>query len=198
MKLLSSTINTRPLLRNNLRNIRSDVPTIITEEDKRWFSEHDIPTIIDLPTPWEQNHKFCPLQQEEDFSYYSIALQGGAEIPKKPELVPVSYINIVNGDLWRVIEIAMSAKTNVLYFCNMGKDRTGVVSAIILKKLGAGREKIISDYVKTWENTKEVLEKFAADNPGIDKNVIMPRAEYIETFLDMYEERFEGEYTSWK
>lgn len=33
MRLLSSTRNTRPLLENSLRYIRSDVPTVITDED---------------------------------------------------------------------------------------------------------------------------------------------------------------------
>ena len=35
----------------------------------------------------------------------------------------------------KIIHTIMNAKSNVLFFCGAGKDRTGVVSAIIWKKL---------------------------------------------------------------
>ncbi len=36
----------------------------------------------------------------------------------------------------KIINTIMNADSNVMYFCGAGKDRTGVVSAIILRKLG--------------------------------------------------------------
>lgn len=35
-----------------------------------------------------------------------------------------------------IIDTILNADTNVVYFCNAGKDRTGVVTAIILSNLG--------------------------------------------------------------
>ena len=185
MKMLSSTYNTRAILKNSLRYIRSDVPTTINKEDKLWLMENNIKTIIDLRTDHEQQAKRCPLKMQKEFNYYSIPLTGADNIPLKPELVPVSYINMVDDKLRQVLDIAMNAKTNVLYFCNMGKDRTGVVSAVILKKLGINEDEIVADYVASFDNVKEILERFVKDNPQIDINVITPKEQYIKKFLEM-------------
>lgn len=37
----------------------------------------------------------------------------------------------------------------VLFFCRMGKDRTGLMAALLLSVLGAGREAILADYALT-------------------------------------------------
>lgn len=186
MKILSSTYNTRPILKNSLRFIRSDVPTTITENDKRWLLGNNIKTIIDLRTKEEQNVKQCPLMYMDDFIYHTVSLSGGKDIPASPELVPISYINMVDEKLEKVLDIAFNAQTNVLYFCNMGKDRTGVVSAAILRKLGFDDEYIITDYVATYENVKEILKVFASNNPQADINVITPKGEYMRSFLNIY------------
>ena len=46
----------------------------------------------------------------------------------------------------------MDANSNVLFFCGAGKDRTGVVSAFIMKRLGCSDQAIIEDYMETKDN----------------------------------------------
>lgn len=41
---------------------------------------------------------------------------------------------MLDSQMYRIIDLICNAKSNVLYFCNAGKDRTGVVSAILLLK----------------------------------------------------------------
>lgn len=43
----------------------------------------------------------------------------------------------------------------VFFFCSAGKDRTGLIAALVLSILGASDEEIVADYVRstdTWEN----------------------------------------------
>lgn len=42
---------------------------------------------------------------------------------------------MVDEKMEKIIDRIMNAESNVMYFCTSGKDRTGVVSAIILKRL---------------------------------------------------------------
>ena len=77
----------------------------------------------------------------------------------------------------------MNADSNVLYFCHAGKDRTGVVSAVILKKLGFDDRTIINDYMETKDNLKDVLTKYAEEHPEVDINTIIPREENIVKVL---------------
>lgn len=83
----------------------------------------------------------------------------------------------------------MKVDSNVLYFCNAGKDRTGVVSAVLLYKLGMSLEYIVNDYMKSKNNLKELLNEFARQNPAIDIEMITPHKRYIMEFLEWYMDR---------
>ena len=61
MRIFQNTLNTRPILENSIKYIRSDVPTKVSENEKRWLLLNDITTILDLRTDAERAHKPCPL-----------------------------------------------------------------------------------------------------------------------------------------
>ena len=184
--IFKSTLNTRPILEKKLRFIRSDVPTAITEDEKLWLIENDITTVIDLRTDKEQQKKICPLESDDRFNYYSMPVTGGDKIPDSVDNVSKSYINMVDEHLKETIKFILNSKSNVLYFCNAGKDRTGVVSAILLYKSGMSSDYIIDDYMKSKNNLKTALEAFAKQNAEIDINVITPHEQYIKEFLEWY------------
>ena len=45
--------------------------------------------------------------------------------------------------------------------CTAGKDRTGVVSAILRHKIGMDSEYIIEDYMKSKDNLKDMFQKLS-------------------------------------
>lgn len=77
----------------------------------------------------------------------------------------------------------LETESNVLYFCGAGKDRTGVVSAILLKQLGFSDSVIIEDYMKTKDNLLDFLKAFAAEHPEVNIHTILPREENIKKVL---------------
>ena len=89
----------------------------------------------------------------------------------------------------RILQLVENAPTNVMYFCNAGKDRTGVLSALLLRRMGASRQEIVENFLITADNLKEMLAEFVAKRPELSLNVVTPRAWYMETFLDRYEAR---------
>ncbi len=184
--LLNSTMNTRSLLQNSLKYIKSDVPHKITDTEIQWLIDNKITTFIDLREEVEQQHKKCPLIDNSNFTYLRIPVTGGNAIPATPDDVSKSYIRMADDNMDKIIETILSAETNVMYFCNAGKDRTGVVSAILLHKLGYEREYIINDYLKSAENLREMLEEFSLFHPDI-KEIITPNRRYMLEFLDWLE-----------
>ncbi len=185
--IFSSTLNTRAILENNLKFIRSDVPTIVTEDERLWLLENNVTTVIDLRTDKERLKKICPLESDCRFNYYSMPVTDGDKIPDSMDSVSRSYINMLDEHLCKTIDFILNSKSNVLYFCNAGKDRTGVVSAILLYKSGMSFEYIIDDYMKSKVNLKSALEAFANQNADIDINVITPHERYIKEFLEWFE-----------
>ena len=182
--LLTFTLNTRWLREGCTRYLRSDVPDRLSEKDILWLLEHDIRTVIDLRSQPETEKRPCPLKNHPDFTYYHRPVSNGDIVPLCPEDVPRSYHNMVNGQMAEILTIAESAPTGVLYFCNAGKDRTGVLSALLLRRMGASRQEIIDNYLITAENLREMLAEFVAKRPEPSLNVVMPRAWYMEMFLD--------------
>ena len=83
-----------------------------------------------------------------------------------------------------IIQTILEAESNVLYFCGAGKDRTGVVSAIILKKLGFDDQTIVDDYMKTKETLLDFLTAYVKDHPQVDINTILPNEHNIRKVLD--------------
>lgn len=183
-EIFASTRNTRFILKDSKRYLRSDVPAYVSDKECVWLIENNILAVIDLREEHEQIIKPCPLAENPDFRYYSLAVSGGNAVPESPEKVAVSYIEMADDRMDMILDFIMKADTNVLFFCNAGKDRTGVVSAMILSRLGYDREYIIRDYMKSADNLKSMLEMFAGNNPEIDIEVITPHREYMENFLN--------------
>ncbi|MEU0520676.1 tyrosine-protein phosphatase [Streptosporangium sp. NPDC006007] len=82
--------------------------------------------------------------------------------------------------------------------CAAGKDRTGVVSALALEVAGVTREAIVADYVATGDRLEGIMARLRSsatyrddlDSRPTDDH--LPRAEYIEQFLSVLDDRFGG------
>lgn len=133
--ILQSTRNTRFLPTGEMRYIRSDFPENLSDEEIRWLLEHNITTIIDLRSEEEAVRKPCSLQERDGFRYFHLPVTGGGDTPKSLEHLHTVYRQMVDEKMEEIINTIMNADSNVMYFCTAGKDRTGVVSAIILKRL---------------------------------------------------------------
>ena len=63
--LFKNTYNTRSLLPEGFRFIRSDVPNRITEKEVQWLIDHNVTTVIDLRDDKEREQKKCQLINNE-------------------------------------------------------------------------------------------------------------------------------------
>ena len=182
--LLESTLNTRPLPVGSLRYIRSDYPGNLSDAEVDWLVKNKIITIVDLREEKEYMAKPCILESKEEFTYHHMPVTGGGDAPKSPEAVADSYLGMMDEQMDKIISTIMNADSNVMYFCGAGKDRTGVVSAIILKKLGYSDQVIIDDYMETKENLMGFLTAYVNEHPEVDINIIIPKEENIKKVLE--------------
>jgi len=182
--LFISTRNTRPVIDDSFRFIRSDVPNKLTDDEVQWLIDHNVTTLVDLRTDAERIKKPVYFASRAEFIYLPLPVFGGDKIPERPDLVTESYMSMLNSRMDEIIFAIEHAESNVLYFCNAGKDRTGVVTALLLLRIGADREKILDDYMQSAENLKAQLKKVTDDHPEIKLDVITPHREYMERFLN--------------
>jgi protein tyrosine/serine phosphatase len=59
----------------------------------------------------------------------------------------------------RVIQTLAEAEGPAVYHCAAGKDRTGVISAVLLGLLGVADELIVADYAATRKNLDAIIER---------------------------------------
>lgn len=189
--IFQTTKNTRMLIKDNPRYIRSDVPVSLTRSEINWLLSRNVKTVIDLRSDKERKEKRCCLEKEKDFCYLHMPVTGGNAIPESPIYVATSYLNMIDDKMVEIINTIEESKDNVIFFCNAGKDRTGVVAALLLKRMRVLKEDIIADYMESAGNLEAKLYAYAKENPDVDVNVIMPQRGYMEEFLELCDEKWE-------
>lgn len=198
--LLATTQNTRELggyvvkeglatKRNSLW--RSDVQNYPSEEDFALLKERGITTIIDLRGDKDLARKPSGFADVSGFNYVNCPIIEGSGVPESVEQVPVSYLAIAQAEnMPTVFKTIAASETGVMFNCTAGKDRTGVVSAILLLHAGVPEADIIENYVLTREYGRERLELVHKNFPEIDMNIVTPREWFMEEFLRLFREMF--------
>jgi len=182
--LLTSTMNTRALPTGDFRFIRSDCPFRLTDDEVSWLRKNGITTVVDLREEQEYSIKPCCLESEPGFVYYHLPVTGGGGTPLSPEAVAGVYLGMLDSRMDEIIRTITEADSNVIYFCTAGKDRTGVVSAVLLRRLGFTDDVIIADYMATKENLQSFLLAYVSEHPEVDIGTIMPNENNIKRVLE--------------
>ena len=74
-------------------------------------------------------------------------------------------------ELFRALE---AGETPILFHCSAGKDRTGVAAMLILLALGVSRADALADYMLTNVYRREIIERFLADKPAAERDLLLP------------------------
>ena len=82
-----------------------------------------------------------------------------------------------------ILDTILNAISNVMYFCTAGKDRTGMVSVLLLKRLGISDDVIVDDYMKSKENLIGMLTIYVKNHPEVGIEIIIPQEENIMNIL---------------
>lgn len=139
------------------RMLRGDNPEHLTEEDIQWLLERDITTVVDLRSEAEVGHKPDQLSGVQGFSYLNCPLLETDRMPNLENDVGAGYFRVLEGRrrMVKALRAVAAAPGGVLFHCTAGKDRTGLMAALLLGLAGVGREEILADY--------QVSETYLAD-----------------------------------
>ena len=109
------------------------------------------------------------------------------------------YLDVGRASLVEALTILGGEEHYPLVFhCAAGKDRTGVLAALILSILGVGRDVIVADYVITAERLRFIMERWLADPEFAERMAKVPATRFsvealtMEGFLDQLQIRYGG------
>lgn len=169
------------------RVLRTAGLSAATPADLELLAKHQVKLDVDLRTPEEVGKSPDPLAKDPRVKYVNVSLLG------EPPLDLTQYHTL--GDLYvatlaksrpqfkQVFQlIAAQPDGSVLYHCSAGKDRTGMVTAILLELAGVDRAAILHNYAISASYLHDSSKEFVQKNPHLAYLIGTPPAE-MEKFL---------------
>jgi protein-tyrosine phosphatase len=183
--------------------VRSEALTYLGEAGRSALFAYGIRTIIDLRSPGEAAAEEHPLRGLAGYRHLPLlddqALGEVAGIPEAEQVY--AYMLDRRGEqLATILRVTICSPTPLLIHCKAGKDRTGVVVALLLANAGVGRSFIVSDYAVSermlrplyamWARQDGVDVKADADAESMSRYVSRPEA--MLAFLERLDSRYGG------
>ncbi len=172
--------------------IRSNVPIFLSEDSIKYLLDNNINVAIDLRNDAEVKEKVSILKKDKRFKYYHCKINGDGRIPKSKEMVSNSYLEMAEGfeTIYRIFKIILNSEDNgIIYFCNAGKDRTGIVTALIMLLAGISEDDIVKDYLLSAIYLEDMLKSYTSDNKNL-ADIIIPKEEFIREFIDIFKSKY--------
>ena len=154
---------------------RADDPTISPRAELQSLAGQGLAALLDLRSTSEASasphrtaaalgiaHHHLPLAES---AVHPLALVRVAPSMQSPADVGRWYAGLVRDHLQEVVQalrIIGTTDGGVLFHCAAGKDRTGILAAVVLALLGADRNVIVEDYAATEQNMYAVIPRLRA------------------------------------
>ena len=183
------------------RLFRGDCLSCLEEQEWKKLTDRGVRTVLDLRSLSESEAMpdrapegvklaHCPLQKEKiDFQRFS-----DTAVAAFTRSMEQGYCRMLEegAELLTAAlkEVAEGLKEGaVLFHCTAGKDRTGVLAAVILELLGVAREDIAADYQVSYTYNRKGVNEAARQLPDYEKILPMLRsdAEDMLGFLEFWD-----------
>ena len=136
---------------------RADGLGELTETDITVLGELGIRTVIDLRSGSElERGRFDVEAHPAAFHHFPFIeeLPDAQDFDRRPGLLGTQYLEIVRdagGQILAALEVlATPDALPAVFHCTAGKDRTGVLSAVLLSLLGVDEPTVVADYALEW------------------------------------------------
>ena len=158
---------------------RADSLNRLTEEDRGQIRHLGIATVIDLRTTAEVEEGRFPVE-EVPVAFHHLPFMESVPDPEAfqamPGLLASTYVDMLDeaGDkvATAITVIADPATQPAIFHCTAGKDRTGVLSAMILGLLGVPDELIVEDYALSAQAMAALKVRLAERYPDFADQIL--------------------------
>ena len=184
--------------------LRSGAPSELkTREEFEQVKAYGVKNVIDFRGVTELERCGNPFRDDADTNFYSIPLFIGDPGDVNNDTMQFLrthhlgdyYVIIMEqlGDkVAQVMRILLNAEGLTLYHCAHGKDRTGVISAILYLIAGADREDIVTNYKVSYDYLEDFLKPLIDAAPDDMKHTLRSDEINIRIFLKYIDDKWDG------
>lgn len=185
--------------------VRSDEPSVLSDDDLAALLAYPIRTVIDLRSKEEISRRQTPFINHPAILYWNISIFESDPDGEDDPTVQVAlqhtlgelYIHLLQTrkeQLAEVFRAIISAPEGaILFHCTHGKDRTGIIAALLLLLVGVSREDIVSNYSVTYDLIRPIVDPKIALMPAQTHHILRSDAENMELFLDYFDQNYQGQ-----
>jgi protein-tyrosine phosphatase len=180
------------------RMFRSDALHALTAADVAALRDTiGLTTVVDLRSTAELRADGEGLLQREAIAHHHLPLFDGETMrsEERPAMVTLAdrywlLAEYAKDKIARVLTTLAAAGGPAVYHCAAGKDRTGVISAVLLGVLGVPDEVVVADYAATKENLEAIIERLMATRSyetvlsNLPPDTLHAEAETMQAFLE--------------
>lgn len=165
-----------------LRFLRSDAPRTVSEEIKSFLLQNNIRTVIDLRSKKIAGADPSGFTSDSRFSCWNFPLATSSGPAASEDDIIESYRRMLENDaaIAGIFGTMANAEGGVLFHCQDGKDRTGIVAALFLLLAGVPDIDIFADYEISNVYFYEMIKTARAVLP---EHLLYVRAGYMESVL---------------
>ncbi len=145
--------------------LRADSTAGLTPQDCERLKGAGLALVVDLRSAREAQLEPSAFIQDGGVPVVGIPLLDHIQSAKAqtefPESLGEMYCQLLDtgrGEFGQIFSLFARTQGLILFHCTAGKDRTGVVSMLLLELAGVSREQIILDYLLTEERLLPVLQ----------------------------------------
>ncbi|MEU2261123.1 tyrosine-protein phosphatase [Streptomyces sp. NPDC019645] len=153
------------------RLYRSDSLAKLAGDDWERFLDLGIGTVVDLRYPWEIEAR-GRVPEDASFAYHNLSIEHrpydqpslGPEVEVGPFLAE-RYLEVADdgaAELRQALGVIAAADGPVVFHCASGKDRTGLLAALVLLLLGVSEADAVEDFALTERATGRLLADWRA------------------------------------
>ena len=188
--------------------MRSDISSDLPENTMNQIIDYGVNLVIDLRCEAEKSREVDSFSRKEGVKYTSISLFDGD--PDSPDDYIMSFLKKHTlGDYYimileeykeqmaNIFRLLLNNEGVTLFHCAVGKDRTGVIAAILYLLAGASYENIILNYKVSFEYGKKVLGEYYNHKIPELKHTALSEARNMTKFLNYIDSQYEGKIESY-
>ena len=149
---------------------RGDSPHRVTTSDLGYFATHQITTVIDLRHEREQQLAPNPLATQANINYMAIPLfqvsHNTSNVITRLDDFYIHLLETSRAPIQQTFTQLADAPNGTFFHCRVGKDRTGIIAALLLDLVEVPHADIIADYVATANHITPLLPELRRDRPA--------------------------------
>lgn len=180
--------------------VRASGPYLCNDDDLDQLYDYGVRTVIDLRSDFEKRIMKSRFLDDDRFENIEINLMDDQVVKIVPDEVReyadlggvyIYTLEAHKESIRQVFKVFLDHLYDcVLFHCSAGKDRTGIIAALLLDLAGCHEYDIVKDYSESYSNNEQIMDELEKQVDHDAKEYLSSSPRYMMVMLDYLYEHY--------